>query len=142
MSKTHLLRKLRVPLAIFASAVMPAIVYVILRILTDYQHTDLNILISTWILVFVIAMAHAVCLGLPSYLVLKRFNLTQWWISLIFGFLIGAIPWALTTWPSYSEYGSNYMIGWLKSVTSMGMCGMASGFTAWYTWWSIGDRKD
>src|SRR6185312_17171039 len=63
-----------------------------------------------WPVAFIVALAHAVMLGLPAYLLLRWMRLTRWWVSLAGGFAIGALPYAIYFSPlreisSHSEVG-------------------------------------
>lgn len=79
----------RIILAILVAASMPAIFFGALEFFDQLQyfsgqniHFTFQAVSTIWLFAFVVALAHALLLGLPLYLVLKRFNLTQWWMSL------------------------------------------------------------
>jgi hypothetical protein len=48
-----------------------------------------------WPVTFIVALAHAVALGLPAFLVLGWLGWTRWWVSLVCGFAIGCLPFAI-----------------------------------------------
>ena len=72
---------------------------------------------------FVIAGFHVGFLGVPLYLVLRRWFALNWLWSIAGGFVVGACPYALLALPSVTdEYG--YAWGW--SVVAGG-CGAIGG---------------
>jgi hypothetical protein len=52
-----------------------------------------------FVFTFVIALAHAVLLGLPLFLVLRSKGLVNVVTSVVFGFAVGAVPDGGLTWP-------------------------------------------
>jgi hypothetical protein len=97
-----------------------------------------------WPPAFIVALVHAVCLGLPAYLILKRFGLTRWWVSLPAGFLIGSLPYAILalpwnlppnlppfTWPHYFAIGGGF-----------GVLGVFGGIAAWLVWHAMRRKRD
>ncbi len=105
---------------------------------------------------FVIALAHAIILGLPAYFIVQKYKINTWRVSLIVGFLIGATPLGIFTFPidhpgnGFSYGGSsggkavNYVLngittpeGWIKYFQSLvlwGCLGSVCAFTAWGVW--------
>lgn len=65
-----------------------------------------------------IAFAHFLVLGLPTYLLLRRFRRPGWLVSMLAGMLIGALPLGLVSGgASGLEFGA--------------ACGLAAGLTFW-----------
>ena len=94
---------------------------------------------SLWWLAFAGALAHAVILGLPAYLVLRALGWTRWWVSPICGFAIGCLPSAFYFTPF--EDGVSTLAGWIdfiEGVGKIGLLGMAGGIAAWLTWYWLG----
>lgn len=104
-------------------------------------------------MVFVVALFYAVVFGLPTYFFATLFELTHWWVSVVGGFLIGAVPGAISSWPNpnddykvrigntmmdhYMIYGISIKVEWfhyLCNVFEMGCYGMVGGFAAWLVW--------
>ncbi|HXP03339.1 MAG TPA: hypothetical protein VN808_04400 [Stellaceae bacterium] len=108
----------------------------------------------SWAVTFIVALAHAVVLGLPAYLLLRWRGWTRWWTSLVCGFAIGSVPFAIYFSPfdnaaSFSQAGDKVLIengvttlaGWIdfaESVGGLGLLGMAGGIAAWLTWYGLG----
>jgi hypothetical protein len=102
-----------------------------------------------FILCLVIAGAHVVVLGLPTYLVLRRLRALRWWSLIGSGFVLGAIPFALYVWPLRYAYlhssstsdgvitmvdGHVTLAGWLQyasGVSFMGACGAVAALAFW-----------
>jgi len=114
-----------------------------------------ELFLGAWVCAFIVSFAHATLLGLPLYKILKKHEYTQWWVSLICGFMIGALPFALISHPRGREGGNmSYMVNgktvsfiapaytpsmaeWIKfaePVLLAGLLGMSGGFSAWLVW--------
>lgn len=101
-------------------------------------------------LVLFIAACHACILGLPLYLAIKSYFKFTYLISAVSGFLIGAIPLAIFSWPlryahpgSFSSYnGVKHMIdgvptmaAWLSYIQgflAFGLLGLAGALVFKY----------
>lgn len=101
------------------------------------------------ILVFVVAMAHAVVLGLPAALVLLRKGRESALTALVAGFLIGALPlglfFALSQPADFSSVGgvptsvqgirtASGWIGIVQTAATLGVLGAIGGLSAWLCW--------
>jgi hypothetical protein len=107
-----------------------------------------------WPAAFVVALAHAVALGLPAYLLLRWAGWTRWWVSLPCGFAIGCLPFVIYFFPSWTGVGSftqegdriaenaaTTLVGWIefaKIAGGLGLLGMAGAIAAWLTWYGLG----
>jgi hypothetical protein len=91
-----------------------------------------------------ISAAHVVVLGVPAYFLLRWRGLLRWWSALLAGFVLGAVPAAVISWPlryatpgSYaSSNGVETMVngvptvaGWLQFMVGAAFFG-ACGFVA------------
>jgi hypothetical protein len=151
----------RVAAAIFAAAAVPATIFAVSE-LVDRSRTFSGATLkyafiaatNVWLIAFIIALLHAVILGLPAYFLARRFHLMFWWASIVFGFVIGFVPFAIAEWPmshmhtgyrawdgkdmvDYLIDGKPIMAGWIGyfySAVGMGTLGMLSGFVAWLVW--------
>lgn len=103
----------------------------------------LNHILLLWPPAFAVALAHAVALGLPAFLVLRGRGLTQWWVGLPGGFAVGALPYAVLAlpWtPPPPELVAAHIVPaftWLRYFTiagGLGLLGMAGGIAAWAVW--------
>jgi len=107
------------------------------------------------LLAFVVASLWVVLLGLPTFLIFKHRGLVRWWSAAAAGFLLGAVPMALVTWPFSPGSGSGYSAwdghqtveyvvngvpthaGWVQYILGsggMGLMGAASAFMFWVVW--------
>ena len=106
-----------------------------------------------------ISAGHVFILGLPSVLLLKKFNRLSLWPTMVLGFVSGCIPMAVWSWPyDYSEFKSGYsywdgkamvdakingvptLIGWIdysQGVGLMGAFGALAGLAFWLTYRSL-----
>jgi len=91
-----------------------------------------------------ISAAHVVALGIPAYFLLRWRGLLRWWSALLAGFVLGAVPAAVITWPlryaSPGSYASSNgveimvngvptMAGWLQymgGTAFSGACGLVA----------------
>ena len=94
-------------------------------------------------------------LGLPAYVVLRKFRLVRRWLTLSVGFCLAAIPMAIFTWPlkclelksSASVNGVQTMIdgvptmaGWLEFAGGVLFFGMF-GFLGALAFWLLAPNK-
>ncbi len=111
----------RIVLSLLVAAAVPAtFMAVAVWVANDFRSS-----VIVWFITFVIALIHAFGLGFPGFLILQRLGWTQWWVSLIGGFLVGAIPYAIffRTSPLHGP----------------GLLGIPAGFAAWLVW-SLGNH--
>ncbi len=97
----------------------------------------------------VIVSGFVLVLGLPAYLLLRYLKLVRWWSTLSAGFILGALPMAIFTWPlKYSDMKSSSSVngvqtmidgvpttaGWLQYVEGVlffGAFGLVAAFVFW-----------
>jgi len=97
----------------------------------------------------VIVSGFVLVLGLPAYLLLHYLKLVRWWSTLSAGFILGALPMAIFTWPlKYSDMKSSSSVngvqtmingvptaaGWLQYVEGVlffGAFGLVAAFVFW-----------
>jgi hypothetical protein len=113
----------RFSLALFAAGAAPATIVTAPTLASD---TDLHDALSLWLFCFIGALAHAVVLGLPFYLWLKRSDQVNWRTSIMGGFAIGALPIGIFLLPVWENA--------LGEITIFGALGMVGGFSAWLVW--------
>jgi hypothetical protein len=152
-------------LALLAAAVVPSIIFTMPMIidvpnylralygrpthqmyLAEYERTA-----RFWYIAFIIALVHAIALGLPGYLLLRRKNLVRWWTSGVCGFVVGCVPAAIITIPiqlsnaSFKADGVPMIVngvvtlaGWIsyiEGVLEFGAYGLSGGLAAWSVWY-------
>lgn len=150
---------LKVVVALLAAAAAPATLFTVLGLLRFAQAGPLAYIqyvevLGPWLMVFVVALFHAVVFGLPVYFMARSLHFTHWLVSLAGGFLIGALPIAICGWPdpgtgNYQVWDGEKMVDhfviiglsihaeyvhFLGVVCEMGFCGTAGGFAAWLVW--------
>lgn len=99
-----------------------------------------------------IAAMHVVFLGLPAFLMLRRFKLLRWWSVVLAGILCGIIPMAVTSWPHWAFEGASYtawdgsrmveyvvngvptVAGWWRYVYDLAGIGLFGGVAALASW--------
>ena len=107
-----------------------------------------------WQVSFLVALPHALILGFPAYLFVRRCGWTLWWMSLICGFAIGSVPYALFYFPLFGRIGFSQIdntilvksgvttfAGWVfygEGAGILGLLGMFSGLAAWSVWYWLG----
>ena len=70
--------------------------------------------------VYLVAGAHVLVLGVPAFLLGKRFNAIHWWTCILVAFLIGGLPIAI--WD-----------GW-HSFIPFALFGASGGLVFWLLW--------
>jgi hypothetical protein len=150
---------LRVPAAILVAAATSAAIFVCTDLIglllptmgADSLDLALPHIALLWPASFIVALVHATGLGLPAYLVLRRLRLTARWISLVAGFAVGSLPYAVLAFP----WGGSSSSGLVEAgviarfdglhfglvIAGLGLLGMAGGLAAWLTWHHIGRRS-
>jgi hypothetical protein len=127
-------RIIRIISAMLAAAVAAAILYSLFFLIWGYylganSHDlfDITRYKGLAFMVFITALPHAVILGLPAYLILRRLNLVNWLSSLIVGFLIGYLP--VTYWLTDEITWNGISTEYAK--LEFGLCGAVGGLAAW-----------
>jgi hypothetical protein len=104
------------------------------------------------VMAFVVSGAHVLLLGLPAFALVIRTKSFAWWSAVGLGFLLGALPLALLSWPlnygqgtSASHWENGRMVetlvngvptsaGWwsyVGGVAAMGCLGAVGGLSFW-----------
>jgi hypothetical protein len=146
---------MRLIIAFVAAILAPACALVLWYLYGQFAMFDSNdpyIWIRTrgfLVICLAISGAHVVALGIPAYLLLRCRRVLRWWSVLLSGFVLGAIPAAVFSWPlryagpgsSASVNGVDTMIdgipttaGWLQyfgGVTFFGACGLLAAAAFW-----------
>ncbi|HXC26885.1 MAG TPA: hypothetical protein VNV38_02945 [Stellaceae bacterium] len=96
-----------------------------------------------WPPAFIVALVHAVALGLPAYLIARSLGLIRCWVSLPGGFVVGALPYAILALP-WQAPPENLVTAHIvppftwqhyAAVTcGLGLLGAAGGLAAWFVW--------
>jgi hypothetical protein len=74
-----------------------------------------------------IAAAHALILGLPVYLLLRRRWTLRWWSAALGGFAVAVVPAGLLS----SAPGSGMSLTVLRELAELGLLGLAGGVAFW-----------
>ena len=158
--RTTAVELLRVVAGLLAAAVVAAMAFAVFGAILTWSSAEAGLgeailmaVAFSWV-TFIVALAHAVVLGLPAYLLLWWAGWTRWWVSLACGFAIGCLPFAIYFSPldnaaSFSQVGDKVLIengvttlaGWIdygETAAGLGLLGMASGSAAWLAWYGLG----
>lgn len=148
------------------SAFLSAVIFPTLLIVGWYLYGQFSIFESDdpyiWVrtrnfllLVLMISTGYVVLLGIPAFYLLKKLNVVRWWSTIGVGFILGALPMAILTWPlnysglktSSSSNGVQTMIdgvptmaGWLEFFTGVSFLG-ACGFLGALAFWVVAPNK-
>lgn len=99
-----------------------------------------EIALTVLVLTFVIALGHAIVLGLPLFLIFRSKGWVNVMSCVVVGFAVGAAPAGVLTWPIQRPvfhifYGSGATAGWvsyLKPLICLGSLGALGGFAFWF----------
>ena len=150
-------RPWKIALALVGASAMPALIsatFVCIALvygtrisgnLDSWDHLLSRILFAsafTFYVVFVVAAAHVLVLGLPMCWLAARIKLIRWWSCLIISFLIGMLPLLVfdrTPSPSEAPYlarstFAQYLAMAGPTLAIFGALGMSGGFTFWLLW--------
>jgi len=141
---------MRLILAFVAAVLTPTLVLVCWYLYGQFAMFDSNdpyIWVRTrgfFVICLAISAAHVIALGTPAYFLLRWRGLLRWWSALLTGFVLGAVPVGLFSWPlRYASPGSYAsadgvdtmvngvptMAGWLqylRGVSFFGACRLAA----------------
>ncbi len=81
-----------------------------------------------FILAYAIAGVHVLVLGVPAFLLGKRFRAIHWWTCIIAAFIIGGLPMTLFTWHMSPP------MGWQSIFLGWGLFGASGGLVFWLLW--------
>lgn len=141
----------KILLALLAGAATPVTFFSLLILLSPYQLVDRTYFLYVGI-AFAVTLAHAVILGVPAFVLLKRLHTTKWYIAIIGGFIIGFIPTAIFSWPlgklspgfsAGDSWGQSVIngvptnLGWIEYVIGScvaGLFGAAGAGSFWSVW--------
>ena len=146
---------MRIALAFLSAVTLPAMLMTAWYLYGQFQTFEADdpyIWIRTrsflW-LTFLISGGFVLILGLPTYFLLRYFKVVRWWSTLAAGFILGAAPMAVFTWPlKYPELktsssvngvqtmidGVPTMAGWvqfIEGVCFFGGCGLVAALAFW-----------
>ena len=107
------------------------------------------------LLAFVFALVWITLLGLPCFFVFNQYGCVRWWSAAVSGFILGAVPAALISWPYHPGVDSGYSVwdghkmvkyvvhgmpkhaGWIQyfsGTCGFGLLGAASAAIFWLVW--------
>ena len=145
---------MRLVIAFLSAAILPSLLmtaWYLYGQFTTFESSDPYIWVRTGgflSLCIMVSLAYVIVLGAPAYYLLRKLKAVWWWSTIATGFILGAIPMALFTWPlnpgnktSASINGVQTIIdgvptieGWLQfvyGVSFVGLCGMVGALAFW-----------
>lgn len=146
---------MRLAFAFIAAVLAPTIAIVLWYLYGQFSAFDSNdpyIWVRTrgvLLLCLLFSAAHVVVLGVPAFLLLRWRRALRWWTTLLSGFILGAAPVGVFSWPlrcaipgsSASVNGVDVMVdgvptasGWLQyfgSVAAFGSFGVLAAAAFW-----------
>jgi hypothetical protein len=119
----------RISIATLASAVLPAVIFMLYSIFLDKSFLGWSVIIFPFVLL--VTLSHSIFLGLPSFLLLKALDKLKVGHFALMGFGVGGLP--STLWAIF--LGNNpFQDGWLdfvKSVSLLSMLGVIGALAFW-----------
>ena len=114
-------------LAFLTASIVPAMYLAVVYPLSGVH--DWRSILGTFIVFYYFAAAATGLLGLPAFLVLRKFKLVTWWSSLCGGALVGAVTQVAVTSGRFDE---------IESLSRLSMLGAIAGLAFWLVWrsWS------
>lgn len=86
-----------------------------------------GLLVVTMLVAMPIAAAHALALGLPFYLLLRRWWRLRWWSAALGGFVVAVVPAGLLTLLPENDM----TLTAVRELAELGLFGMAGGLAFW-----------
>ena len=146
---------IRYVLAFLAAALVPSLVVSVPNAVANLSTGDDYAFVRSWKVAtaaFGISAAHVLALGVPAFVLVVRAKVFAWWSAVGLGFIFGAVPLALLSWPlryaegaSATHWENGQMVetivngvvtqaGWwsyVSSVAGMGFLGALGGLSFW-----------
>ncbi|MEX2200555.1 MAG: hypothetical protein WD711_04100 [Dongiaceae bacterium] len=113
-----------------ASLVPPAVIALTAPVSGE---VSVGLAVMTFLFILPQSIAAVIVLGLPTFLVLRRYAPWRWWWVLIVGFLLG-LPVAIAIYLPAAPA--------LRSCLYYGLIGAASAVTFWLIWWRLRTATD
>ena len=102
-------------------SMVPAVIFstyfIILSIADNSLSTIFKQLPSLFFFTTAFGFMHAMLLGFPLYLLVKKYSKFTFTVSATGGFIVGALPLSIYAWPFY-DYGSSSTINGVKTVVN------------------------
>ena len=86
-----------------------------------------GLLVMTLLVAMPIAAAHALVLGLPSYLLLRRWWRLRWWSAALGGFVVAVVPAGLLGVLAANDISLTAV----RELAGFGLFGLAGGLAFW-----------
>ena len=150
-------RAMKLLLSFIAAIILPALMISAWYLYGQFQVFDVNdpyiwvrtgkfVVSSLWV-----SGGFVLLLGLPAFLILRWAKAVKWWSTVGTGFLLGAIPAAIFSWPVHSERNFSASVngvptiidgvptleGWLQftyGAVLLGFLGAAGAMAFWLVW--------
>jgi hypothetical protein len=105
---------------VLVSAIVPALLislsFSILSFSSENITSILRQLPFIFLIVFLVAFAHAIFLGFPIYLIVNKYFRFTYLSAVVCGFFVGALPLAIYTWPiEYNHMNSSSSINGVQT---------------------------
>lgn len=127
-------------LSLLAAAILPAICFTLISSILDAGFRGWVVIIFPFVLLT--TFLHTIILGLPSILLLRRFNNLNFGSSVFAGFIVGGIPIPtgaiLATWLRGENFGDWQSV--LKAISSFGLLGIVGGIAFWVVFSHMEER--
>jgi len=125
---------LRTVVSFLVAAAVPAMIFACFFVFT-YVPNTLPKAIFGYLIIFayglLVAATHIIVLGVPTFLLGIRLRAIRWWSAIIMAFVIGGLPFAISTWPDYFRLGAaKYIYGF----SVWGLFGASGGLVFWLLW--------
>ena len=124
--------KIRTFFALVASAVFPAILYMLASMAYDADFRGWALMIFPFVLL--VTFSHSIFLGLPSILLLLRLKLVRWWSLSIVGFFVGILPSSVILFFRGASVLKDGIVPIIEGIVGVGVVGALGGVSFWIVW--------
>lgn len=123
-------------LGFLAAPVVAGILFAVFGWIIDHSEVQTAGYISVMFLIGLLFSAVAtVVIGVPAFILLRRFGLVRWWSALATGFTIGAMIGIIQIWPSLNLLPQAMWVGYvMRNFIGLGVIGAVAAFTFWMVW--------
>jgi hypothetical protein len=128
----------RTVISVLTASTVPSLPFFAIALLVNADPSTLQLAGVIWL----IAAAHVVLLGLPTVFWLWRIGRVNTWSLLAAGFVLGFVPVTIYAWPGEPLPG--HLLHWLGRFGSSGFFGILGAFSArafWAAWCRLGPNN-
>jgi len=121
-------------LGFLAAPVVPAFVFTVEFIITDIAAYGNIYSLGMMAVFYYFSLIFTVLFAVPLALIANYFGITQWWVAVSGGLIIGILTDLIVELPRIYFLISDYLLNSIEGLLTYGATGALSGFVFWLIW--------